>query len=118
MQRIAAILGCEQLVLVSKREIVEGVMLVIAEEEQRYGALVTTDFTKVDAENRPICTARLQKGVLPGHGIRVAGGSKKNVEKFEPGSQTRFSGRLNGVAPAVFAAALASKLAVSPALAV
>jgi hypothetical protein len=31
------------------RWFVEGVMLVIAEEEQRYGALVTTDFTKADA---------------------------------------------------------------------
>ena len=77
MQRVAAILGCEQLVLVSKREIVEGVMLVIAEEEQRYGALVTTDFTKADAENRPIRAARLQKGVLAGDGIGVAGWVKE-----------------------------------------
>jgi hypothetical protein len=115
MQRVAAILGCEQLVLVSKREIVEGVMLVIGEEEQRYGALITTDFTKADAENRPIRAARLQKGILAS--VSPVG-SKKNVEKFEPGSQARFSGRLNGVAPAVFAAALASKPAVSPALAV
>ncbi len=38
--------------------------------------------------------------------------SKKNVLKPEPGRNWRFSGRLNGVAPAFFAAALASKLAV------
>ena len=59
MQRVAPILGCEQLVLVSKREIVEGVMLVIAEREQGYRALVTADVTQVDAENRPICASRL-----------------------------------------------------------
>src|SRR5215470_10664199 len=37
-------------------------------------------------------------------------GSKKNVRKFEPGRNARFSGRLNGVAPAVLASALALKL--------
>ena len=35
-------------------------------------------------------------------------GSKKKVRKSEPGSQAMFSGRLNGVAPACLAAALAS----------
>ena len=74
---VCSILGCEQLVLVSKREIVEGVMLVIGEEEQRYGALITTDFTKADAENRPIRAARLQKGILAGDGIGVAGWVKE-----------------------------------------
>ena len=59
------------------RWFVEGVMLVIAEEEQRYGALVTTDFTKADAENRPIRAARLQKGILAGDGIGVAGWVKE-----------------------------------------
>ena len=49
----------------------------IAEEEQRYGALVTTDFTKADAENRPIRAARLQKGILAGDGIGVAGWVKE-----------------------------------------
>src|SRR5262252_1476301 len=34
--------------------------------------------------------------------------SKRNVRKFEPGWNWPFSGRLNGVAPAAFAAALAS----------
>ena len=96
MQHIASILCGEQLVLVGKREIVEGVMRMIAGEEQN-SAIVTCDVAKIDAETL---------------------GSKKNVEKCELGSQAMFSGRLNGVAPAAFAAALASKLVVSPACAV
>src|SRR5882724_287206 len=36
--------------------------------------------------------------------------SKKNVRKFEPGRKATFSGRLNGVAPAFLASALASKV--------
>ena len=39
-------------------------------------------------------------------------GSKKKVWKFEPGRNCAFSGRLNGLAPALFAAALASKESV------
>src|SRR5262249_40888291 len=37
-------------------------------------------------------------------------GTKNTVRKFEPGRKARFSGRLNGVAPAALASALASKL--------
>src|SRR6478736_8263051 len=42
-------------------------------------------------------------------------GLKKNVRNFESGSQARFSGRLNGVAPAALAATVALNVAVSPA---
>src|SRR2546430_4344245 len=51
-------------------------------------------------------------GVLPESALVSPVGSKKKVRKFAPGANCAFSGRLNGVASAALAAALASNVVV------
>ena len=65
---------------------------------------------KIDAEDRAVGAASLQEQIFSRHRIGIAGGIEEEAcRKSEPGSHAMFSGRLNGVAPAAFAAALASK---------
>ena len=49
----------------------------------------------------PSGTSACRNGFSPATESVSPVGSKKNVRKSEPGSQAKFSGRLNGVAPAV-----------------
>ena len=90
----------------------------IAEEEEDIVPSSLPTSRRTTRKIAPYAPRACRKAFSPATASVSPVGSKKNVEKFEPGNQAIFSGRLNGVAPAAFAAALASKLVVSPALAV
>src|SRR5262249_58392043 len=79
VQRVAAVLGCHQLVLVHEGEIVEGIMRVVAQEEQRNVAIIRRTIvvvmaTKVDAEDGAIGAAAMQERVFAGNRVGVPGG--------------------------------------------
>ena len=111
--------------LIGKGEVVEGVMQLITEHEDRDHAVVLRLYfrtvfarvllTQIDAEQRAPRASGGQFRLLARGRIGVAGSGKKNVRNLESGSQAIFSGRLNGVAPAAFAANVATNGTVSPA---
>jgi hypothetical protein len=115
---IAAIFGREQRFLVRECQIVEGDILQVAENEERYLTvrLCKSAFIEINPEDRAKRAAGSKRRIVAAMAFVSPVGSEKKVRKFEPGSQAKFSGRLKGVAPAAFASALASNAAVSPAL--
>ena len=106
VQRVAAILGGEQRAAVRESEIVERAVVPVAEDDDRdhSGGVVA----QVHSEDRAPSAACGQLGLIPRVGVGVARRIEEECLEVESGRNWAFSGRLNGVAPAALALALAS----------
>ena len=108
MQKIAAVLSGKKGTIVCKRSVVEGSVIRVPEYKYR-DCSCGAPWIQVNPEKSTPMRALSKRVDVPGVSVCVVSRAEENVRKLDPGRNFMFSGRLNGVARAIFAAALASK---------